>query len=372
MADWRTNVSRSFGAPGSPDPFSARQHSADGTTSGSGASSSRPSRREAHPELSPRNSTGRTDMGRDSPERRYVAPLEDLRRQPVVKLHQTCTPRELGLDHYSGRKVRVSRSTMEILTVASEVLRQVKHLFPFGAENQKADLVQSQGESLARALAARDRTSDEATVVEAARAAMEAQGGNCAEHADVTYAALATRTLDAPVMRVSDSNWDHGYVVIGDPRDSRWGERHTVVVDPWPRYPTACTLAETEMGLEPAMPAIAERCPGAAPDPDAVDLMSRIQPIGTREIADLLARNNLPLIGNGLLEYIDANQHLYAEFYDQRTTAIDPSVKYTDGTFGGKTMDKITASLVDRQRIAQRALQEFGERHEGWLSPNED
>jgi len=110
------------------------------------------------------------------------------------------------------------------------------------------------------------RTTRSSTVLEYARAGAEAQGGACVEHASLAYAALATRKIDAPVMRVSDRNVDHAYVVIGDPRDPRWGEKNTVVVDPWVRYPTSFTLSESgSLNHTPFMPAVVEREPGSAP-----------------------------------------------------------------------------------------------------------
>jgi len=179
------------------------------------------------------------------------------------------------------------------------------------------------------------------------------------EHASLAYAALATRKIDAPVMRVSDRNVDHAYVVIGDPRDPRWGEKNTVVVDPWVRYPTSFTLSESgSLNHTPFMPAVVEREPGSAPDPDAVDLLRSVRPVSTAEVEQMLAENDLPPIGDALVEHINENVGRRLHLYDVRTGASDPSVKYSDSRLSrGKTMDKITRSVVARGKDAERALQ---------------
>ncbi|PPZ37261.1 type III effector, partial [Escherichia coli] len=71
------------------------------------------------------------------------------------------------------------------------------------------------------------------------------QAGNCNEMADVSYTLLAQKRINAPVLLLDDNDWDHKYVLIGDPRDQIWGEKNTVVVDPWVRYPSATTLDQS-------------------------------------------------------------------------------------------------------------------------------
>ncbi|WP_208908629.1 type III effector [Paracidovorax avenae] len=288
-----------------------------------------------------------------------VNPLTGFSRQSVVKLHQVCAPQELGVPSYSGRKVRVRSETMKNLKTASDVLMEVKHMMPFGAGNQIADIVQTQGESWARASMARVTAGRNSSVMEYGQAGMQAQGGACNEHASVAFVALASREINAPITRVKDSRIDHAYALIGDPRDPRWGESDTVVVDPWARYPSACTLAETGMHHTPSS-AHSQVPPRCGPIPEAVALMQGVQQASRAEVDRMLADNGLPPVGNSLLRHLNRNvlgTSLHA--YDNRIAARDPSVKYTDGSLlGGKTMDKMALSQVNRQKEAQRMLDE--------------
>lgn len=294
--------------------------------------------------------------------RSSVNPLSGLGAQSVVKIHKECEPEELGVSSFSCRKVTVRSTTLKNLKIASEVLREVRHMLPHGPGNQEANVVLSKGESWARASVARTRVNRSSTVLEYARAAAEAQGGSCKEHASLAYAALSTRTINAPVMRVNDRNVDHSYVVIGDPRDPQWGERNTVVVDPWVRLPTAVTLAEGGPLGYTLGPGGDLRSVNAPPDPDATDLLSSIQPVSRAEVEQMLAENDMPAIGDALVDYIDENVKPQVHFYDIRPSARDPSVKYSDSRLsGGKTMDQMTSAALNYEKQANLALQ----RHRG-------
>lgn len=357
MSGWLSDLSRILDTsmPSTSSPPASATYGSPGSTS---------YRNEVYSALSPRP--------RRSPEQPETAdfynrgssvnPLSGLAAQSVVKIHKECEPEELGVSNFGGHKVTVRSTTLKNLKIASEVLREVRHMLPHGAGNQEADVVLSKGESWARASVARTRENRSSTVLEYARAGAEAQGGACKEHASLAYAALSTRTINAPVMQVSDRNVDHAYVVIGDPRDPQWGERNTVVVDPWVRFPTAVTVAEAgALGYMPG-PGADERSVKAPPDPDATDLLSSIQPVSRAEVEQMLAENGMPAIGDALVDYIDENVKSRLHFYDIRSAARDPSVRYSDSRLsGGKTMDKMTSAALDHEKEADLALQ----RHRG-------
>lgn len=73
--------------------------------------------------------------------RSSVNPLSGLGAQSVVKIHKECEPEELGVSSFSGRKVTVRSTTLKNLKIASEVLREVRHMLPHGPGNQEADVV---------------------------------------------------------------------------------------------------------------------------------------------------------------------------------------------------------------------------------------
>lgn len=76
----------------------------------------------------------------------------------------------------------------------------------------------------------------------------------------------------------------------------------------------------------------------------------------------MLAENDMPAIGDALVDYIDENVKPQVHFYDIRPSARDPSVKYSDSRLsGGKTMDQMTSAALNYEKQANLALQ----RHRG-------
>ncbi len=276
-------------------------------------------------------------------------PLEDFHREPVVKLHKSVDPSLFGLSSFRSRKVRVDSETMDNLKIAERTVQQVKLMLPYGGGNQKPDVTYTEGESWARRSMLRDETYCQ-NPIQHAKEAVRYQAGNCAEHANVSYTLLAGQQLNAPLLRVSDADDDHAYVLIGDPRDPEWGERDTVVVDAWATHPSAFTLAEAD-DMRPTMPPSFQRSRYSPPDPDAN--LRNVQHVTTEDVNQYLAEYSRPHVGPELLdhidEYVDTNR-----FFNAKTYAKDPSTRYGDSSFTSKSMDRIAESTVDRQREARR------------------
>ena len=128
MSDWWTDLSRILDTPAIASASSPPSHTGHETPGSTG----RLHRDGALAGLSSRRSP---DRGQDlSPrwqdEDHRVDPLSGLYGQPTVKLHRECEPDELGLRNYSNRRVSVRGATMKNLKVASEALREVKHMLP--------------------------------------------------------------------------------------------------------------------------------------------------------------------------------------------------------------------------------------------------
>ncbi|PWC15009.1 type III effector [Brenneria roseae subsp. americana] len=280
-----------------------------------------------------------------------VNPLENFNQERVVKLHNAVSAQELGTGAYEGKRINVSSSTMEHLQLAQETLRKVKMMLPYGAGNQKVEMIYTGGESSARALMHREKSSQDAPIPNSRQAARY-QAGNCEETSDLSYALLAQKRINAPVLLVGDSDWDHKYVLIGDPRDQNWGERNTVVVDPWARYPSAATLDQT-IRRNPYPGAEYQRARNADPLPGAQALNS-IRHVTTAEVAHYLAEENLPSIGADFLEWFSQSD-VTADMFDEKTVARDPSTRYSTHMFNAKSMDDIAQPTVSRQRAAQHA-----------------
>ncbi|ATA24958.1 hypothetical protein BIY26_01570 [Brenneria goodwinii] len=280
-----------------------------------------------------------------------VNPLENFSREHTVKLHNAVSAQELGIGDYEGKRVSVSASTMEHLQLAQETLRKVKMLLPYGAGNQKVEMVYTNGESSARSLMHRERSSANAPIPNASQAARY-QAGNCEEHADIAYALLAQNRINAPVLHVGDSDWEHKYILIGDPRDQTWGEKNTVVVDPWVRYPAAVTLEQASRRNPYPEPEY-QRARNASPLTGAQALNS-IRHVTTGEVSHYLAEIELPSLGDDFLEWFSQSE-VASETFDEKTAAKDPSTRYSSNLFNARSMDDIAQATVSRQRAAQQA-----------------
>jgi hypothetical protein len=277
---------------------------------------------------------------------------------PIVKLHQSVSPDSLGLGSFTHARVEVSDSTLNHLRNASDVLLKTKRLLPFGAGNQKADIIHSQGESAARTVMLIDHHPRFAAPLVAGRQAAQYQGGKCRQHSNVAYTLLAGQKIDAPVMMVNDQHQDHGYCLIGDPRDPRWGERSTVVVDAWPGYPVAGTLAQST-NRHPAFPAHYQRPPGAAPSQAAASALQDVPTVDREAVNAFLQSKELPVVGHGLLKYLSENRVSF-NLRDEKLAVRDPSVAYhSPSEPEGETMDDIDVETVEKQRRGQLGMRRF-------------
>ncbi|RLM27742.1 hypothetical protein BIY29_01265 [Brenneria alni] len=281
---------------------------------------------------------------------RVVNPLANLAQEPVVKLHEAVSARTLGIGNYEGRHISVNSSTMAHLGLAQETLRKVKMMLPYGAGNQTAEVVYTGGESWARTKMARNVPLN--NLISDALHFARCQAGNCSEMADLTYALLAQTRINAPVMRVNDTHWDHAYVLIGDPRDQSWGESNTVVVDPWVRYPSASTLAQA-VNRTPKFSSYLSRSCNEAPVPEA-QALNNIRHITTDEVERYLPSINSPAIGDELLEDLYIFRAL-DNMRDEKIVARDPSTLYSSPDHPASAMDDIAQATVDRQRAVQWA-----------------
>lgn len=295
------------------------------------------------------------DIDRYYPGNEAIDPLSDFSHEHVVKLHEAVAPATIGLREYEHRTVEVDEATLQNLHIASENLRQIKRMLPYGAGNMKADIFYTQGESWARSEMVFEES--DGLLSDAVRAASH-QSGHCGEMANVSYVLLAQKQINAPVFRVKDRHWDHNYVVIGDPRDPRWGERNTTIVDSWVRYPAATTLAES-VDRQPFFPAAYQKPPGAPPAPQAMCLRN-ITHVSTASVNEYLRGQGFSDVGTDLLEDIDDEEGLNNQ-NNERTAVKDPSTIFMarNQAPGGESMDQIAQATIDRQRVAQRAQEAY-------------
>ncbi|WP_190275180.1 hypothetical protein [Collimonas fungivorans] len=288
-------------------------------------------------------------------------PLENA-EQDIVKVHENVNARALGLNSYANRTVRVSSPALEHLKAASWANRVSKQILNSGAGNQETDIHATSGESWAREILGQD-----AKLPQLQRAQVT-QGGNCPVHAAVAVAVLEKSALTAPLQRrrqtLPNGN-SHEFLLIGDPRVSQWGDRNTVVVDPWPGHPSACTLDQAvlyDAKTGNALPLVRlsgelreETWTERALDKKDARRMENIQPMDTEKVNKKLMKKNLPAIGEQLVAHIHQEEQGNVrrgrpQLFDVRV-ATDPSTRYTDDhTHSGNTFDDISLRVINRQR----------------------
>ncbi|WP_372400001.1 hypothetical protein ABMY26_34705 [Azospirillum sp. HJ39] len=146
-----------------------------------------------------------------------------------------------------GNCKTVSDKVKDRLDAAQEAIAYAKNKLSYGAGNQKPSLDSSNFNSYFRMQVARDdgyfTTNPEIEKLKsqsissyiAAKAEL-AQGGNCGEHAFVVYDYLRKKFPDEYIQITQVKDFDHAFVMIGDP--TKEGADKVVIADAWPTNPT--------------------------------------------------------------------------------------------------------------------------------------
>jgi hypothetical protein len=299
----------------------------------------------------------------------------------TVLAHEEFTPHQLGM--YGGGAqgtVNVTAETFAHLQVAQTVNQIVKQTFVAGAGNQKLDILASRGESWARLDMATDKYPGGNQKSRLQRV-QYAQGGQCATHASLSLAMLAQHDLNAPVVQIWEKEMDHVYALIGDPRDRRYGEKNTVLVDPWVSAPSACTLAEARLydattgEVTPFNPEgglrTAQYNAGKPMPRELVDIAQNIKEIDTEQVDKQWAKMNKALkkngirIGDPMIDHIRSNVDP-ATLFDCRVST-DPGTLYRDRESGQVgSFDAISTDTADRLRRGGQTLNAILNTEGGW------
>lgn len=162
--------------------------------------------------------------------------------------------------------LEVEPQTMANLHLAQRAITRSKELLPLSA-NQWPTMWEKGSSTIANLKKLRlidwqtGVANADLTIAEAAKAAIEIQGGNCSENSKVTFSILASQPRDSAIHIVAADRIDHQFVVIGD-LDS---PEQLVVADSWPEFPVAHLASEGAFKFKPepiaslaAGPAVAE------------------------------------------------------------------------------------------------------------------
>ncbi|ARR51733.1 hypothetical protein ETN89_21030 (plasmid) [Photobacterium damselae subsp. damselae] len=179
--------------------------------------------------------------------------LSKKKQYDRVNLHKQniLTPFEItnGLKKtYENKKIKVKDFTIRNLKIAQQTIDMVKSGLCYGSGNQIIDLFSSAGESDLRTIHARTNTD-----ITHPFSSLISGGSNCGGIAQLTAAILVRNNdlIDHPISIVkggtydNGQKYDHDYVIIGDPFDSKYGIENTVVVDPWGVLAIPTTLSES-------------------------------------------------------------------------------------------------------------------------------
>lgn len=132
---------------------------------------------------------------------------------------------------------QVSDATIQRLVQGKIIARTVRYLLPHGAGNQRLQLMHSNGFNRPLTDAAQTLAKLHPGISWGANCALIAGGGNCREHADVTFA--IARSLGLPVALLANHTADHAFAVLyPDASDA-------VVIDPWTIFPSSCLLSDS-------------------------------------------------------------------------------------------------------------------------------
>jgi hypothetical protein len=141
--------------------------------------------------------------------------------------------------HRSGLQEikRVNDITIRRLVQGKTIARTVRYLIPQGAGNQRLQLMHSNGFNRPITEAAQVLAKLHPGISWGANSALIAGGGNCREHADVTFA--IARSLGLPVALLANHTADHAFAVLYP------STADAVVMDPWTIFPSSCLLSDS-------------------------------------------------------------------------------------------------------------------------------
>lgn len=254
-----------------------------------------------------------------------------------ASITQKYNPGQLNLKAFEHKVVKVSDEVFRTLTDAQKINEQINALMPYGSGNQHWDIQATGGESYKRVQVRREPPrgiTDEA-------AAAGCGAGNCDEKAELAFRMAGARFKNSPVLLVTESGGiDHTYVLVGDPRDPAYG-KSTVVVDPWPSFPTAHT---TEVG--PERPYL-ETAEASKHEPFNY---KKSPLIPTEQIDSAYAEiYGTPADKDSVLLEIYDDDGEEKWVWTQRTSGNDVSAKYrSPSNPGGIVLDKLPDYIVER------------------------
>jgi hypothetical protein len=232
-----------------------------------------------------------------------------------------------------GKKVTVTASTFDALKETNEVILKIlgTHCAPDGIGNNIVALYGSGGRSFYRRKMALANYDKDASVQVKARRWIQFGGMNCGDINAIAFAEMQAEKHSRPLLLVKDNECDHGYVLSGDPRDPKWGERNTVVVDAYPAAPCAHTLDEAIEAKPASERPVEQYSPGAPIFEFSIEEEVKKNRVSTEEVDEFAKGRGYPEVGRKALAWI-ANGGTGVDLWDMKKSAKDVSTIYVDDT----------------------------------------
>lgn len=235
-----------------------------------------------------------------------------------------------------GRTVNVSDAQITILKKADKSIQDTWKILDKGSANQIHDVIYTEGESMKRVSALRNRAMDPEA---RARRAAKFRAGNCAEMAAVNGLMLANAGLNKPVSVVRATNMDHSIPMIGDPR-----ERDPLIFsDAWPLFGRSDLEGNYEMTSRNEIEIVKTWQPQRANPAVRRELMDRRNQVSHREVdrlyRDKMRARNMPITSEQLRnpdeiyarhsrQRVDADGNSHSLMYQQLDSSRDVNTQY--------------------------------------------
>jgi hypothetical protein len=263
---------------------------------------------------------------------RWTKDRDKLTGIPESSVTDHFDPATLNLHGYERKVVEVDSTTFKNLKTSQDILAAVKKALPHGSGNQDWDIVRTDGESFARVETLRGQSGFAAPEPEQIT---KYGAGNCDENCELAFREAGAKIKDHPVLMVHASGGeDHTYVLIGDPRDPRYG-KGAVILDPWPSVNTAHTIGQDKYG-NPVVDQKSRHEP--------FDIKAMPPAMSSQEVAQVYGK---PVSGNDILVEI-RDEDNEEKFVWVTPTGTDPSTVYKVRNGPQQTFGVLPHDIVQR------------------------
>jgi hypothetical protein len=273
----------------------------------------------------------------------------------TAKIHEHMPARDLGLvSGYQHEKVKLSPLGMTRMQYGRAAVQFSTEALPQGSSNQFPDLIRTNGTNVRRQEASRitmmqlwaagvDRE------IGAGMSALMYETANCGANAALTYLYLVATQAPGPIGIVGDTQMDHSYPFIGDPRMP-----DCIASDGWMQFAHPHPLnRSTQPALAPMVTTYHT--------PTQLSVALAQEALMTLPIAVPWEQDQNNLTQHGALPRAVVFQHMrenLGKIYDIRSSS-DPSTSYSSDGINYQTFDDHLVEVLQRKMDGVRKYEKF-------------